>query len=88
MNELHVSIAEGKRDFSKIIRASEEKMQKIVVSRRGRPVAVIIPYEEHLKHRKTEALNKIRQARAAYSASDISASEAYESSRRELEDKS
>ncbi|MBW2285824.1 MAG: hypothetical protein JRF65_14660 [Deltaproteobacteria bacterium] len=63
-------------------------MQKIVVSRRGRPVAIIIPYEEHMKNRKRDALNKINEARAAYRACNITAGEAYASSRRELEDKS
>ena len=66
MNALNVSIAEGKKNFAKIIRASEEKHQKIIVSRRGNPVAVILPYEEHMKNRKREALIKIEEARAVY----------------------
>lgn len=86
MEVLNVSIAEGKKDFAKIIRASEERKQKIIVSRRGHPIAVILPYEEHLKNRKKEALGKIREARAVYEQSDMRADDVYRISREELED--
>jgi prevent-host-death family protein len=75
MNTLNVSIAEGKKNFTKIIRASEEKKKKIIVSRRGNPVAIILPYEEYHKSRKKEALEKIKEARAIYHRSEISAEE-------------
>ena len=84
MNTLNVSIAEGKKNFTKIIRASEEKKQKIIVSRRGNPVAVILPYEEYEKSRKNEALKRIKEARAIYHRSGISAEEVYEISKKEL----
>ena len=87
MNALNVSIAEGKKNFAKIIRASEEKHQKIIVSRRGNPVAVILPYEEHMKNRKREALIKIEEARAVYHRSEMRAEEVYEISRKELQNK-
>ena len=87
MNTLNVSIAEGKKNFAKIIRASEEKHQKIIVSRRGNPVAVILPYEEHMKNRKREALLKIEEARAVYHQSGMSAEAVHRISRKELEDK-
>ena len=87
MNTLNVSIAEGKKNFSKIIRASEEKKQKIIVSRRGNPVAIILPYEEYIKNQKNEALIKIKKARTIYYRSGISAEEVYEISKKELEDK-
>ena len=69
MDILNVSITEGKKDFTKIIRASEEKKQKIIVSRRGNPVAIILPYEEYSKSRKIDALQKIKEARAIYQRS-------------------
>jgi prevent-host-death family protein len=87
MNALNVSIAEGRKNFAKIIRASEEKKQKIIVSRRGNPVAIILPYEEHIKNRKKYARIKIKEARALYHRSGISAEEVYEISKKELEEK-
>jgi prevent-host-death family protein len=85
MNTLNVSITEGKKNFTKIIRASEEKKQKIIVSRRGNPVAIILPYEEYQKSRKREALEKIKETRAIYHQSGISAEKVYEISKKELE---
>ncbi len=87
MDTLNVSIAEGRRNFSKIIRASEKKKQKIIVSRRGNPVAIILPYDEYNKSRKKEALKRIEEARAIYHESGINAEEVYEISRKELENK-
>ena len=85
MTTLNVSISEGKKNFTKIIRASEQKKQKIIISRRGNPVAVILPYEEYEKSRKAEALQKIKEARAAYRLSGIKAQEVYGISKKELE---
>jgi prevent-host-death family protein len=87
MNTMNVSVAEGRKNFSKIIRASEEKKQKIIVSQRGNPVAIILPYDEYNKSRKKEALRRIEEARAVYHKSGISAEEVYEISKKELENK-
>ncbi len=87
MNALNVSIAEGKKNFAKIIRTAEEKHQEIIVSRRGNPVAVILPYEVHRKNRKREALLKIEEARAVYHQSEMHAEEIYQISREELNNK-
>ncbi len=85
MDTLNVSITEGKKDFTKIIRASEVKKQKIIVSRRGNPVAIIIPYDEYEITRKAEALRKIKETRAIYRQSQTKADEVYGISRKELE---
>ena len=87
MNTLNYSIAEAKKNFSKIIKASEEKKQEIIITRRGNPVSVIIPYQEYKKNRKREALRAIQETRAIYHQSEITAKEIYETSRRILEEK-
>ena len=87
MNSLNVSIAEGKKNFAKIIRDSEEKKQKIIVTRRGNPVAIILPYDEHVRNKKKEALIRIKETRAIYHRHNLSAKNVYEVSKRELADK-
>lgn len=84
---LTVSIAEGKKNFTRIIRASEEKGERIVISRRGHPVAVILPYDDFQKARKEEALLKIKEAGAIYRQSGVSARTVHEISKKELEGK-
>lgn len=85
MDTVNVSIAEGKKDFTRIIRASEVNKQKFIISRRGNPVAMIIPYDEYEAIRKAGALEKIKETRAIYGRSNVKAGEIHEISRRELE---
>ncbi|MCK4467474.1 MAG: type II toxin-antitoxin system Phd/YefM family antitoxin [Desulfobacterales bacterium] len=87
MNTLNYSIAEGKKNFSKIIKFSEEKKQEIIITRRGNPVSVIISYREYKENRKREALRVIQETRAIYHQSEITAKEIYETSRKMLEEK-
>ena len=39
----HVSVAEAKRDLTKILREANKKRMEIVVTRRGEPFMVILP---------------------------------------------
>jgi len=87
MGNLDFSIAEGKKNFSRIIKASEEKKEPIIISRRGKPVAIIVPYEEYQKTMKQEALREIHETRAIYSKSGVSAKKVYEISKEMLEQK-
>jgi len=87
MDTQDFSIAEGKKNFSKIIKASEDKKEAIVISRRGKPVAIIVPYEEYQRTRKREALREIQEVRAVYSKSGLKAKEIYEISKGMLEEK-
>jgi len=80
-----VTIAEGKRDFSRLIKASSEKNEDIVITKRGRPMAVIVPYEKYRHTRKVEARRKILESRAAFVKAGVSANEIYRESRKELE---
>jgi prevent-host-death family protein len=48
MKSTTVSIAEGKKGFSRLIQDASEKNEEIIVTKRGKPVAVIIAYNEHL----------------------------------------
>ncbi len=82
---IKVSIAEGKKNFSSIIKASEEKKQKIIICRRGNPVAIILPYEEYCKNKKEDALRRIKEVRQIYHKLGVKARETYEISRKELE---
>lgn len=41
---IHVSVTEAKARFSELL-AHVERGERIVITRRGRPVAMLIPYE-------------------------------------------
>jgi prevent-host-death family protein len=88
MSTITVNIAEGKRDFSRLIRKAAEGNEEIVVTKRGRPVAVIVPYGEYLHSRKAEAHRKILESRAAFVKAGVSAAEVHKASRKELKRRS
>jgi len=85
MKTITVSIADGKRDFSRLIKEVAEKNEDIVVTRRGKPMAVIISYGEYQHSRKMEARRKILESRAAFADAAVSATEVYRESREDLE---
>jgi len=55
MKNTTVSIAEGKKNFSHLCRDAFENKKEIIVTKRGRPVAVIIPYDKYERSRRVEA---------------------------------
>ena len=85
MKTATVSIAEGKKDFSRLIREREQKKSDVVVTRRGEPVAVIVPYEDYRTLRRAEAYRTILALRAELAGTRLRAKDVRTSSRMELE---
>jgi prevent-host-death family protein len=82
-----VSIAEGKKSFSKLIDGAINKKEEVIVTRRGKPVAVIIPYDEYLQSQKRDALQVIMETRQIFKSAGISSEEITKETRKQLEDK-
>jgi prevent-host-death family protein len=87
MKSTTVSIAEGKKGFSRLIQDAAEKKEEIIVTRRGKPVAVIVPYDEHLRTRRLAGYRMVMEGREAFLRSGVSADEIYRESRKQLEEK-
>jgi prevent-host-death family protein len=85
MNNMTVSIAEVKKDFSRLIKAASEKKQDIILTRRGKPVAVIIPYDEYTQSRRADSYRRIMEARNVFSAAGIKADDIFRESKKQLE---
>jgi prevent-host-death family protein len=82
-----VSIAEGKKGFSGLVADAVEGNREFIITKRGQPVAVIIPYDEYKNSKRLEGYKKILDARDEFLKSDISADEIFKESRKQLEDK-
>jgi prevent-host-death family protein len=80
-----VSVAEGKKRFSRLIKDALEKKEEIIVTKRGKPVVVIVPYEEYLQSRRVEGFRKIMEVREVFLKKGIKANEIFKESRRQLE---
>ena len=85
MKSTTVSIAEGKKKFSLLIKNSMEKNEEFVITKRGKPVAVILSYKEFLQSRKIEAFKKILEAGDALAKAGIELKDIIKESRKELE---
>ena len=87
MKSTTVSIAEGKKGFSRLIQDASEKKEEIIVTKRGKPVAVIVPYDGYLQSRRLEGYRIVMEGREAFLRSGLSADEIYRESRNQLEKK-
>ncbi|MEK6791670.1 MAG: type II toxin-antitoxin system Phd/YefM family antitoxin [Deltaproteobacteria bacterium] len=87
METTTVTIAEGKRDFSRLIKDAAEGKEDIVVTKRGKPMAVIVPYLEYQRSKKVEAHQKILESRSSFLRAGVSADEVYVKSRKKLEER-
>lgn len=85
MKAITVSIAEGKKGFSHLIRDAINKKEGIVVTKRGKPVAVIVPYEEYQHFKRVEGYRKIMEVREAFLKTGISAREVFSEAKKQLE---
>jgi prevent-host-death family protein len=85
MNATTVSIAEGKKGFSRLIQATLDKKENIIVTRRGKPVAVIVPYDEYSRTLRMDGYRKIMEARELFNINGISAEDVHRESREQLE---
>jgi prevent-host-death family protein len=82
-----VSVAEGKKKFSLLIKNSMEKNEEFVVTKRGKPVAVLLSYEEYMRTKKIEAFKKILEAGDTFAKAGIALKDIIKESRKELEKK-
>jgi prevent-host-death family protein len=83
-----VSTAEGKKSFSRLIDGAVKKKEDVIITRRGKPVAVIVPFDEYMKTQKRNAWEAIMKVRQAFRKAGLSAAEVAEEARKELEGRS
>lgn len=82
-----VSVAEGKKRFSGLIADALEGNREFIITKRGQPVAAIIPYDEYKYSKRLDGYKKIMDVRGDFLESGISADEIFKESRKQLEEK-
>lgn len=83
-----VSVAEAKRDLTKLLREVEEKQLEITITRRGEPYMMIVRYKDYERLRRVRAYVDLVKISEELKGSGLKASEIYQESRRELEERS
>jgi prevent-host-death family protein len=87
MKETTVSVAEGKKSFSRLVQDAHNNKEEVIVTKRGKPVAVILPYEEYQRSKRIKGYKKIMEAREVFLKAGVQAEEVFKESRRQLEKK-
>lgn len=87
MKDTTVSIAEGKKNFSRLVHDAHTKKEETVLTKRGKPVAVIIPYDKYKLTKRFEGYQKIMEAREVFLKAGVSADEVFKESKKQLEKK-
>ena len=85
MNDIEISIAQGKKEFTKIIRDSSQGEGNIIITKRGTPAAVIMSFDAYQKLKRRAIYAELMGLRKRLSQSGVSAQEVYQESRRMLE---
>lgn len=85
MKETSVSVSEGKKSFSRLVENAHKKKEETIVTKRGKPVAVIVPYEEYKHSKRVEGYRKIMEAREAFLKAGVLADEVFKESKKQLE---
>lgn len=85
MSDIEISVAQGKKDFTTIIRNSSQSENNVIITKRGTPMAVIMSFDGYQRLKRRALYAELMYLRKKLSRSDMTAQEAYKESRRMLE---
>ncbi|MBE9594282.1 MAG: type II toxin-antitoxin system Phd/YefM family antitoxin [Proteobacteria bacterium] len=80
-----VTIVEGKRDFTRIVKKVSEDAEDIIITKRGKPVVVLLCYREYKEMKRLRSYLKMLQISESLKKYQITATQIYEESKKELE---
>jgi len=84
---MRVSIAEARREFTKLVRLADRGEEEIIVTKRGKPTVVLVPYEQYERFLRLQADLKLDRLVASLRGRGLRARELYEESRVQLEER-
>jgi prevent-host-death family protein len=85
MKDAMVSMTQGRRDFSRLVRGAFDQKENIIITKRRKPVAVIISYHAYHRMQRFEGYRQIMEVRKFFLKAGIKAKEVYTDSKMELE---
>lgn len=80
-----ISVAEAKSRLSELLKRARQDL--VIVTRRGEPDVVLLPFEEYERLRRLNAYSRMVSISRELESLGLTASELYESSRQELEER-
>ena len=86
MSDIEISVAQGKRDFTKIIHNSSQSENNVIITKRGVPTAVIMSFDFYQKLKRKALHGELMDLKKRLYRSGTMAQEVYRESRRMLEE--
>ena len=72
MKDITVSITEGRKEFSRLVQGALNNKEKIIITKRRKPLAVIIPYDEYQRSMRFEGYKRIMETRKPFWRPELS----------------
>jgi len=85
MKDITLSITDVRREFSRLVQGALNNKEKIIITKRRKPVAVIVPYAEYQRSMRFEGYNPIMKVRKAFLKARIDPGNVYKESKKQLE---
>ncbi len=82
-----ISVTEGKRDFSGILKEAESRKEDVIITRRGEPVCVIMPYAEYRRINRIRSYMRMVEISMGMKGKKVKVSGLLEESRKQLEER-
>ena len=82
-----ITISEGKKGFTTIVKESVMNQEEIVITKRGHPVAALLSYKEYLDYKKLRTYLRMLDLSATMKDIGIKTADVYAASRKELEER-
>jgi len=82
-----ITISEGKKGFTAIVKESALTREEIIITKRGHPVAALLSYKEYLDYKKLRTYLKMLELSASMKDAGIKAADVYAASKKELEER-
>jgi len=80
-----VTISDGKKYFTILIKESVAKNEDVVITKRGHPVAALLPFKEYMDLKKLRTYLRMLEISTEMHKTGIKAKDVYTASRKELE---
>ena len=85
MSTKTVTISDGKKDFTSLIKESVDKNEDVIITKRGRPVAALVSYKEYTDLIKLRTYLRMLEISSEMDKTGIKAKNVYAASKKELE---
>jgi prevent-host-death family protein len=85
LKDRYISSTESKNNLVTILKDAEKSGESFIITKRKKPVAIIVSYEAYIQNRKRNNLNELQDLLKMLINKNVTATSLYNESKKELE---